>query len=116
MDYKAYQNELSRELDQFSKLLNEALPRYTALVKKANISDSELVELGELEYFLIEVNGKISELKKKLEHDLFGLSLDLYYKLKHRAEAGDQKAARKIITMKQAFSKSLKGNNLINWN
>lgn len=116
MDFKAYQKELNKELDQFTKLLNEALPRYTDLVKKTNISDVELVELGELEYFLIEVNGKIAELKKQLEHDLFGLSLDLYYKLKQRAREGDIKAARKIAIMKQAFDKSLKGNSLINWN
>ncbi|MCE3296322.1 MAG: hypothetical protein K0R65_2036 [Crocinitomicaceae bacterium] len=116
MDFRAYQKELSKELDQFTKLLNEALPRYTDLVRKINISDSELVELGELEYFLIEVNGKIAELKKQLEHDLFGLSLDLYYKLKQRASQGDLKAARKIVTMRAAFNKSLRGNNLINWN
>lgn len=116
MDYKAYQKELTKELDLFTKLLNEALPRYTELVKKSNISNTELVELGELEYFLIEVNGKIAELKKQLEHDLFGLSLDLYYQLKRRASAGDIKAARKLVIMKEAFNKSLKGNNLINWN
>lgn len=116
MDYKAYQEELNKELDRFINLLKVTLPRYTDLVKKTNISENELKELGELEYYLIELNAKIGELKKQLEHDLFGLSLDLYYKLKHKAIEGDLKAARKIVIMRNAFDKSLKGNDLINWN
>ncbi|MES2588105.1 MAG: hypothetical protein V4622_03935 [Bacteroidota bacterium] len=116
MNSKTYQEEINKELERFIQLLQVTLPRYTELVKKNNISSDELNELGELEYFLIELNGKISELKKQLEHDLFGLSLDLYYKLKQRAIDGDMKAARKIVIMRNAFSKSLKGNSFINWN
>ncbi|MFN5415728.1 MAG: hypothetical protein ACK5B9_01640 [Flavobacteriia bacterium] len=116
MDFKTYQEQLNIELDRFTKLLNISLPRYTDLIKKVDISDTELQELGELEYLLIEINGKIAEIKKQLDHDLFGLSLDLYYKLKHKALKGDTKAARKIIIMRKAFDKSLKGNDIINWN
>lgn len=116
MDFRSFQNELNKELDQFTKLLNISLPRYSELVKKQNITNMELKELGDLEYFLIEINSKITELKKQLDHDLFGLSLDLYYKLKRKAEAGDLKAARKVLIMRNAFDKSLKENEIINWN
>lgn len=115
-DFKAYQHELNKELDDFIRVLNTALPRYTELLKKSKISHEELSELGDLEYFLIEINGKIAELKKKLEHDLFGLSLDLYYKFKKKAIEGDIAAARKMIIMRNAFGKSLKNNDVINWN
>lgn len=116
MNNKTFQEEINKELDRFIDLLNTALPRYTELVKKNNITSIELDELGELEYFLIQINGKIADLKKKIEHDLFGLSLDLYYKLKNKALKGDLEASRKIVIMKKAFTKSLKSNDLINWN
>jgi hypothetical protein len=116
MNNKTYQEEINKELDRFIDLLSATLPRYTELVKKSKISKPELDELGELEYFLIHINGKIADLKKKIEHDLFGLSLDLYYKLKNKALKGDKEASRKILTMKKAFDKSLKGNDFINWN
>jgi hypothetical protein len=116
MTNKTYQEEINKELDRFIDLLNVTLPRYTELVKKDNISKNELDELGELEYFLIQINGKIADLKKKIEHDLFGISLDLYYKLKHKAQNGDIEAARKIVIMRKAFNKSLQGNDFIIWN
>lgn len=116
MDFKTYQEQLNIELDRFTRLLNVSLPRYTDLIKKQDISEAELKELGDLEYLLIEINAKIAEVKKQLDHDLFGLSLDLYYKLKHQAKCGDLKAAKKIIIMRKAFDKSLKGNEIINWN
>lgn len=116
MDFKSFQEALNKELDQFTKLLNVSLPRYTELIQKQNISNLELKELGDLEYFLIEINAKITDLKKQLDHDLFGLSLDLYYKLKQKAIQGDIKAARKIVIMRKAFDKSLKGSDIFNWN
>lgn len=116
MSKKTYQDQINHELDRFIALLNDALPRYTLLIKKSDLSTSELNELGELEYFLIEINGKISMLKKQLEHDLFGLSLDLYYKLKNKALNGDITASKKVLMMRDAFNKSLKTNDFINWN
>lgn len=112
----AYQERINEELKRFIELLKTALPRYNDLVKKCNISKNELDELGELEYFLIELNGKIAQLKKQLEHDLFGLTLDSYYKLKKKALKGDVSAIVKITMMRKAFDRALKGNNLINWN
>jgi hypothetical protein len=116
MNFNQQIEALNIELDKFVHLLKQTLPRYSELINKKDINAVELTELGEIEYYLIELNGKIAEVKKQLEHDLFGLSLDLYYKLKKRALAGDIKAAKKVVIMRKAFSKSLEGNSFINWN
>lgn len=116
MDYKAYQDDLNSELNQFVNLLKVTLPRYSELVKKNNMTKVELAELGELEYLLLDINSKLREIKKQLDHDLFGQSLDVYYKLKRKALEGDIEAAKKIIVMRRAFDKALKENNLIIWN
>lgn len=116
MNIKAYQLALNKELEDFEKVLNSALPRYTELIHQKQLTPEELEELGDLEYFLIEINGKLAQIKKQLEHDLFGLSLDLYYKLKKQAINGNVAASRKLLTMRKAFDKSLKGDSLITWN
>ena len=86
------------------------------LLKKININASELKELGELEHFLIEINAKITEIKNMLDHDLFGHSIDYYYQLKHKADTGDIDAVQKLARLREAFTESLKGDTLINWN
>ena len=72
MDFKANKDSLNRELEKFLSMLEDLLPRYSALLRKKNISKLELTELGEIEHYLIEVNAKISSIKGKLEEDLFG--------------------------------------------
>lgn len=116
MDFNDNIDAINRELEHFIDLLNKTLPRYSMLLKKENINPQELKELGDIEYFLLGVNAKITEIKKKLEHDLFGLSLDAYYKLKKRAMQGDALAERKFEIMKDAFNEALKGDTIINWN
>ena len=116
MDFSDNIDAINRELEHFIELLNKTLPRYSMLLKKEDISSQELKELGDIEYFLLGVNAKITEIKKKLEHDLFGLSLDAYYKLKKRASKGDTIAQRKFEIMKDAFNEALKGDTIINWN
>ncbi len=116
MDFNQNRDAINKELEQFIELLNKTLPRYSTLLKKQKISSLELKELGDIEYFLIGVNAKITEIKKMLEHDLFGHSLDLYYKLKLRAARGDADAQMKFEMMRDAFNESLKGDTIINWN
>lgn len=116
MNFDEQKNAINRELDQFIHLLNDTLPRYSNLLKKANITEQELTELGEIEYFLIEVNAKISEIKSKLEHDLFGHSLDVYFELKQKALTGDSSSIQKFEMMRSAFNESMKGDTLFNWN
>jgi len=116
MDFSQNRDAINKELEQFIQLLNITLPRYSDLLKKQDISGIELKELGDIEYFLIGVNAKITEIKKMLEHDLFGHSLDLYYKMKLRALKGDPVAVQKLEIMRDSFNESLKGDTIVNWN
>jgi hypothetical protein len=115
-DFQQNKDALNRELEQFINKLNEVLPRYSALLSKRDVSSEELSELGELEHFLIEVNYKISEIKHRLEQDLFGHSLATYFKLKKKSAEGDQAAFVKIDRMRKVFEESLRSGNIINWN
>lgn len=116
MDFSQNRDAINKELGQFIELLHDTLPRYSTLLKKPNISVAELKELGDIEYFLIEVNSKISEIKKMLENDLFGHSLDVYYKLKALAVGGNNDALQKFEIMRDSFNESLKGGMIVNWN
>ena len=116
MDFNENKKTLNRELEQFLGILNELLPRYSTLIKKDNINEIELKELGDIEHFLIEVNSKIAVIKDMLDQNLFGHSLDLYYKYKEKAKTGDVNAQQKLNRLRDFFSESLKGENLVNWN
>jgi hypothetical protein len=116
MGFKEQQAAIQRELDRFIDLLSVLLPRYSKLLKRDNLNEQELHELGEIEHFLIGVNGRISEIKQLLEEDVFGHSIDYYYKLKHKALKGDESAARKMLKLKEAFTESLQGGTMIHWN
>lgn len=115
-DFKERKEALNRELAQFTSILDELLPRYTLLLEKKNISKDELSELGEIEHYLIQVNAQITALKEMLEEDLYGHSLDVYYKLKSKALAGDEIAKAKLVHMRAAFQDALKGDAIFNWN
>ena len=115
-EFQQNKDALNRELEQFISKLNEVLPRYTALLNKVGVTAEEVSELGELEHFLIELNYKISEVKHRLEQDLFGYSLATYFKLKKKSAEGDPYAAMKIERMKKVFEESLRSGNIINWN
>jgi hypothetical protein len=115
-DFSENKDEINKELTQFLRTLSEVLPRYSFLMKKIGINPVELKELGELEYFLIEINAKITAIKNMLEHDLFGHSLDYYYEMKNKAKNGDLDAKSKLVRLREAFTESLKGDTLINWN
>ena len=107
---------VNKELELFMTYLSKNLVEYSTLLKKENISPSELKQLGDIEYFLIEINSKISEIKKRLENDLFGYSLDLYYGMKREAISGDQVAQKKLDVMLDSFNESLRAGMIVNWN
>ncbi len=115
-DFKQSKEALNKELEQFISILDELLPRYSLLLRKKEISKEELTELGEVEHYLIEVNAKITAIKNMLEQDLFGHSLDIYYKLKEKAKNGDAVAKAKLDRMRDSFEESIKGGMLYNWN
>jgi len=116
MEFEKHKNTLNRELDQFNEILGQILPRYVDLMQSKELSESEVQELGQMEHYLIEVNGKIAEIKHKLDHDLFGETLEVYYKTKEEANKGDERAIKRLEKLKKVFSNSIKGDTFFNWN
>lgn len=115
-NFDRHKQLLNKELDQFNSILGEILPRYVALMQKSDSSDAEIKELGEIEHFLIEVNAKIAAIKNKLDQDLFGETMDLYYQVKKKASTGDQKAKEHLDKLRASLRDSIKGDTFFNWN
>ncbi len=114
--FKGQQGELDKELERFIELLNQLLPKYNSLLKKENLDKKELVRLGEIEAYLLSVNSKIMKIKGELEQNLFGKSLDTYYKLKSQAIEGNPQSRLKMEKMRDAFSEALQAGDIINLN
>jgi len=114
--FEKHKELLNQELDKFTLMLSEILPRYLSLMKKADISKEETKELGDIEHFLIEINAKIADIKNKLDHDLFGETIEEYYKVKELAKNGDLDAKEKYDKLKEVLSATIKGNTFFNWN
>ena len=115
-DFQEHQGALDKELERFIEMLNQLLPKYHSLLKKENLDKAELVRLGEIEHYLLGVNSKIMEIKGQLEQNLFGKSLDTYYKLKSNAMNGDPHSRLKMEKMRDAFSEALQSGDIINLN
>ncbi|MFM6934531.1 MAG: hypothetical protein ACKOXP_03745 [Flavobacteriales bacterium] len=115
-DFQEHQGELDRELERFIEMLNQLLPKYHSLLKKEQLDQNELIRLGEIEHYLLGVNSKIMEIKGQLEQNLFGKSLDTYYKLKTRAMDGDPQSRLKMEKMRDAFSEALQAGHIVNLN
>lgn len=115
-NYKENKRELDKELERFVTLLNQLLPHYHALLKKKELSPDELQRLGDIEHYLLGVNAKIIDIKAKLEQDLFGQSLDTYYKLKENAKKGDVSSKVKLEKMREIFIEALKAGEIVNFN
>lgn len=116
MEIGRIKERLNKELDQFTLRLREILPRYVELVRKKDISVEENEELGELEHYLIELNGKVAEIKNKLDQMLFGETIDIYYKTKAKASKGDQEAILKLDKLRNVLSQNVKDDTYFNWN
>jgi hypothetical protein len=116
MGFKEQQAAIQRELERFSSLLEVVLPRYSLLLKQESLNEKELTELGEIEHFLIGVTARITELKERLEQDVFGHSMDLYYKIKERAKNGDKDAEKKLIKLRDTYAEALKAGTVLHWN
>lgn len=116
MEFKKHIDLLNKELERFNSILGELLPRYLELTKMDQLTSEETKELGEIEHYLIEVNGKIAEIKNKLDNDLFGETIDVYYKTKQLAQTGDPQAKKMLIKLRKKFSESVKGDAFFNWN
>lgn len=115
-NFDKHKRLLNKELDQFNSILGEILPRYVALMKKSDSNEAELKELGEIEHFLIEVNAKIATIKNKLDQDLFGETMDLYYQVKKKASTGDLQAKEHLSKLRSSLRDSIQGDTFFNWN
>lgn len=115
-DFRQYKNELDKELSRLTTVLNELLPRYSDLLNSQKITQEEITELGEIEHYLIGVNATITSIKTLLEHDLYGYSLDMYYKLKRKAVNGDKLSALKAQSLRENFGQLLKDGLIFNMN
>lgn len=119
-EFKQNKNDLDKELERFMTILDELLIRYSQLVEKKSITSAELTELGDMEYYLIEINAKITAIKNLLEQDLFGFSLGTFYKVKNKvknkAKSGDLLSKRKVENLRENFEKLLKDGMLFNMN
>jgi len=113
MGFDQHKDEINANLEQFLGSLGALIPRYSQLIRKTNISQIETKELGEIEHFLIEINARISEIKNKLDQDIFGHSLDMYYKLKQQALAGDVASQLKFNRFKESFDESLRDGSIL---
>jgi hypothetical protein len=98
MGLKEQQAAIQRELDRF------------------NPTEEQLVELGELEHFLIGVTARVTDLKQILDQDVFGQSLDVYFKLKEKASRGDEQASKKLNRLRDTFHRSINEGGIIHWN
>ena len=116
MGFKEQQDAIQRELDKFIDMLGKVLPHYSKLLKRSDLSTDELKELGEIEHFLIGVNGRISEIRQMLEEDVFGHSLHYYYQLKEKVKLGEPGAQQKLERLRDTFNESLHGGTFIHWN
>lgn len=115
-DFQDSKQALDKELEQFITLLNKLLPQYHQLLKKHDLDQNELSQLGDIEHYLLGVNAKIMEIKGKLEQDLFGQSLHVYYKLKEKAQEGDPNSKLKLEKMREAFLEALESGDVMNYN
>jgi hypothetical protein len=116
MDFKKHKQILNKELDQFNSILGEILPRYVLLVRKDDATSEEITELGEIEHFLIEINSKIAVIKNRLDQDLFGETMHMYYKLKKEAKDGNPASKQRLDTLRDSLHESIKGDAFFNWN
>ena len=115
-EFRTHKNELDKELERFMSLLNQIMPLYHSLLKKQEPDADELRRLGEIEHYLLTVNSKIMEIKSQLEQDLFGQSLDTYYKLKSEALMGNPYSKLKLEKMRDTFAKALASGEIMNYN
>jgi len=115
-EFNKQKNQLDKELESFMVLLNQILPFYHSLLNKKELDSDELKRLEEIEHYLLSVNSKIMEIKSQLEQDLFGQSLETYYKLKSEAFTGNPYSKLKLEKMRDTFAEALASREIMNYN
>jgi hypothetical protein len=107
---------LNKELDEFHFVLGQILPRYLELMKKKCKTPEEKYELDNTEQTLLEINTKIAKIKNKLYQDLFGETINLYYRVKAKANLGDLNSKIHLDRLRAKLQTSIEGDHFFNWN
>jgi hypothetical protein len=116
MESDEQKRRLNKELDEFNFVLSQILPRYLELIKKENISPEEEKELSNTEHSLLEINTKVAEIKSMLDQDLFGETINLYYRVKGKAKTGDLNSKLHLDQLRIKFQTLMEGDYFFNWN
>jgi hypothetical protein len=111
---KETQQKMNYEMEQFTSIIQQLLPKYIALVEKPTLSLQETYELGEIEYSLVEINDKLNCIREQITRNLFGYSLDNYYKLKKYFV--DSNLEMKLNHLKKTFESEIREGDIIIWN
>ena len=73
-------------------------------------------ELDNTEQFLLEINTKIAKIKNTLYQDLFGETMNLYYRVKAKANLGDLNSKMHLERLRTKLQTSIEGDHFFNWN
>ena len=108
--------KLRGNIESLINELNKMAPRYHKLKAKDMLSDAERKELGEIEYFLIEISPQLERVKNLINQDLYGMSVDFYYKLKMKAQNGDIDAKKMIDKLRPGLLEAMGKSAYEHWN
>jgi hypothetical protein len=115
-NFKEMQQQLNLELDHFSTIIQHVLPTYIRLIEKPTLTQLELIELGEIEYYLLELNDKLNCIREVIAKELFGATFENYYHQKNKLINQDTENYYQLVKLKTAFEKEIKEGGIIIWN
>lgn len=110
------QQQLNLELDHFSTIIQHVLPTYINLIEQPSLTQLELIELGEIEYYLLELNDKLNCIREVIVKALFGATFENYYQRKNELMNQKKDNHSQLVKLKAAFEKEIKEGGIIIWN
>lgn len=102
-DFDKYMSNLRFDIERVLDQIKSLLPKYAELKSKSNLSPLEKKELGDIEYILIEASPGIEELHNLIKKDVFGTTLDHYYKTKELAKNGNIRAKEELDRLRKSM-------------
>ena len=107
---------LLRHLSNLELALTDVIPKYLELVARDKLNKQELTELGELEYFLMEIDSRIKQITQMLEQQLYGSTMERMLTMKAKARSGSMTAKLKYDEMRKNFQEMLSSGVIFEWN
>jgi hypothetical protein len=115
-NFKEMQQQLNLELDHFSTIIQHVLPTYINLIEQPSLTQLELIELGEIEYYLLELNDKLNCIREVIVKELYGATFENYYERKNELMNQKKENHSQLVKLKTAFEKEIKEGGIIIWN